>query len=139
MGPGDMVGTDSMFWGSPSDPDAHAPDLIGLCPRETSDAFSRLVAENAVHLFKYGLGRITRKDRHLGNQVYYDTTVMQVTFWVTSFLASLLPIGSIIVLINLETLKEKLWAIAGFNVLISLCLTLFTDASRKDVFAVTAA
>jgi hypothetical protein len=121
------------------DPDVHAPDLIGLCQREKTDAFTRFVADNAVHLFDYGLGRLLRKDPHFGNQVYYDSTVIQVTFWVTSFLASLLPIGSIIVLINLETLKAKLWDVAGFDVLISLCLTLFTDASRKDVFAVTAA
>jgi hypothetical protein len=65
--------------------------------------------------------------------------VIRVTFWVTSFLASLLPIGSIIVLINLETLRLKLWAVAGFDVLISFCLLLLTDASRKDVFAITAA
>jgi hypothetical protein len=42
-------------------------------------------------------------------------------------------------LINLETLKLKLWAVAGFDVLISFCLLLLTDASRKDVFAITAA
>jgi hypothetical protein len=139
MGPGDMVGADSMFWGSPMDPDVHAPDLIGLCPREKTDAFTRFVADNAVHLFDYGLGRLLRKDPHFGNQVYYDSTVIRVTFWVTSFLASLLPIGSIIVLINLETLRLKLWAVAGFDVLISFCLLLLTDASRKDVFAITAA
>jgi hypothetical protein len=139
MGAGAMVGSDSLTWGQPSDRAAHAPDLLGLCARTTSDSFSRIVAENTVCFFRFGLGRLAPKDRHIGHEGYHDATVLRATLWITSFVASLLPILSIIVLIHLETLKAKLWTIAGFNVLISFCLNMFTEASRKDAFAVTAA
>ncbi|KAF2438271.1 hypothetical protein P171DRAFT_477653 [Karstenula rhodostoma CBS 690.94] len=135
----DLVGEDSETWGNPRDPDNHPPDLIGIKPRRKEDTFSRLVAENAVHLFKCGLGRFTKKDRHLGRKVYYDTHVMKATVVMTSILASLIPIASIWVLVSLHSLKHKMIAIAAFNVLISTCLTFFTDARRTDVFAVTAA
>jgi hypothetical protein len=134
-----LVGEDSETWGCPEFPDNHPPDLIGIKPRKKEDTFSRLVAENAVHLFKCGLGRITRKDPQLGRKVYYDTHVMKVTFVLTSMLASLIPIASIVLLRALQSMKNKMIAIAAFNVLISACLTFFTDAKRIDVFAVTAA
>ncbi|KAJ4299455.1 hypothetical protein N0V90_004700 [Kalmusia sp. IMI 367209] len=139
MGANEMTGEDSLTWGSPDDPDRHANDLIGLKPRHRDDTFSRLVAENAVHLFKCGLGRFKRRDNNAGRLVYYDSNVMKITFWITSIIASLLPIASIFVLISLKSLNAKLGTIAAFNVLMSVCLTVFTDAKRTDVFAVTAA
>jgi len=63
----------------------------------------------------------------------------------TSIVASMLPIASIVVLVVLSprpldhTLRGQIGTIAAFNVLISMCLTLLTDAKRTDVFAVTAA
>jgi hypothetical protein len=135
----EIVGEDSETWGCPKSRDNHPPDLIGIKPRKKEDTFSRLVAENAVHLFKCGLGRLTKKDPHLGRKVYYDTHVMKVTFVLTSILASLMPIASIVVLRALQSLKNRMITIAAFNVLISACLTFFTDAKRTDVFAVTAA
>lgn len=133
-----LVGADSETWGNVDDPDNHPPDLIGIKPRQKEDTFSRLVAENAVHLFKCGLGRFTKKDRHIGRKVYYDTQVTKLTFGVTSIVASLIPLASIWVLVSLHSLTDKMAAIAAFNVLISACLTFFTDAKRTDVFAVTA-
>ncbi|KAF2030199.1 hypothetical protein EK21DRAFT_112119 [Setomelanomma holmii] len=62
-----------------------------------------------------------------------------MTLCITSVLASLLPIASILVLVNLELLKATLWTIAVFNVAISACLNIFADAKRAEVFAVTAA
>lgn len=138
MGPADMDGEDSVTWGNPEELDNHPPDLVGIKPRMKQDIFSRLVAENAIHLFKCGLGRLKKADRHLGRRVYYDSTVLKVTFWITSILASLLPIASILVLISLRSLKARLGAMAAFNVLISVCLGVFTDARRIDVFTVTA-
>ena len=80
-----------------------------------------------------------RKDAHLGRRVYYDSTVLRITSWMTCILASMLPIASILVLIHLESLKTKLWVVGIFNVLISVCLRTFTDAKRAEIFAVTAA
>jgi hypothetical protein len=139
MGPPFLSGWDRNTWGIPDDPDNYPPDLISVHPRIKEDTFSRVVAERAIHLFKCGLGRLTKGNSHLGRRVYYDTTVLKVTFCLTSAMAASLPIASIIVLIHLHSLKAKLWTVAAFNVLISVCLTFFTDAKRTDVFAVNAA
>jgi hypothetical protein len=139
MGAGDLTEMDGRVWGDRDNGGIHAPDLAGLCPRERVDTFSRIVSENAIYLFKCGLGRLKKADDHLGQRVYFDTTVLKVTRWITSIMASLLPIASIIVLVHVNSLKTRLWTAGAFNVLISICLTLFTEAKRSEVFAVTAA
>ena len=85
------------------------------------------------------MGVFTKGDHHLGRKVYYDTTVVKITLWITSMVAAMLPIASILVLIQLESLKAKLWTIAAFNVGMSFCLTFFANAKRAEVFAVTSA
>jgi hypothetical protein len=130
---------DRTTWGSPFEPDNHAPDLIGIHPREKVDKFSRFISENAIHLFKCGLGRLTKGDKHLSRKIYYDSTVAKITLWITSVVVSLLPIVSILVLLNLHSLNAKLWTIAAFNVAISACLNIFAEAKRAEVFAVNAA
>ena len=139
MGENFLEGVDRWTWGSCSSPDNHALDLIAVHPRLKTDGFSRLIAEKAIHLFRCGLDRCTRGDRNLGPKVYYDSTVLTVTSWITCILASLLPIASILVLLNVQSLKTKLWVIAAFNVLMSICLRTLTDAKRSEAFAITAA
>lgn len=139
MGAGAMRGSDVNIYGHGDDPELHAIDLAGLCPRGKQDVFSQWISENAIHFFKCGLGRLNKANKQLGSNVYYDSTVLKVTGWITSIIASLLPIASILVLINVHTLKAKLFTVAAFDVLLSVCLTVFTDAKRSDVFAVTAA
>ena len=139
MDPDYLEGEDGATWGSVDKPSGHASDLIAIDPRKKEDDFSRFVSENAVHLFKCGLGRLTKGDRHLGQRVYYDSTVLKVTSWITCILASMLPIASVLVLVHLESLKTKVWVIAAFNILTSVCLRTLTEAKRAEIFAVTAA
>jgi len=139
MDGGGLGGDDREIWGLPDDSEMYAPDLIGVCPREPADPFSRWVSENAIYLFRCGLGRLKKPDKHHGRRVYYDTTVLRVTSWITSILASLLPIASILILLHLDSLKMKLWVIGAFNVLLSVCLKTLTEAKRAELFAVTAA
>jgi hypothetical protein len=139
MGPDAMDGGDSDTWGNPEDPNNHAPDLIGVHPRLKEDTFSRIISERAIYLFKYGLGLFTRGHRDLGRKVYYDTTVLKITLWISSAVAAVLPIASMLVLITLKSLKAKLWTIAAFNVLMSFGLTFLANAKRAEVFAVTSA
>ncbi|KAI4942680.1 hypothetical protein J4E91_009849 [Alternaria rosae] len=139
MDPDYLEGEDRTTWGSLDEPCHYASDLIAIDPRRKEDDFSRFVSENAVHLFKCGLGRLTKGDKHLGQRVYYDSTVLKVTSWITCILASMLPIASVLVLVHLESLKTKLWVIAAFNILTSVCLRTLTEAKRAEVFAVTAA
>jgi hypothetical protein len=139
MGPGTLTGEDGTVWGHPDTPRVHSPNLIGVCPREDVDTFSRIISQNAIHLFRCGLARLKRADPHLGKHVYYDRTVMLLTKWMTSILASLLPVASILVLVKLQSQEAKLWTVAAFNVLLTICLTMTTKAKRAEVFAITAA
>lgn len=139
MGELALSGNDATIWGSVSAPKNHNADIIGLRPRVKEDSFSRWLAQRATIVFKCGLGRVKKPDPFSGRVVYYDRSVLKWTFWMTSILASLMPIASIVVLISVKSLPGRVAVIAAFNVLISICLTVFTDAKRTDCFAVTAA
>ncbi|KAF2683005.1 hypothetical protein K458DRAFT_443670 [Lentithecium fluviatile CBS 122367] len=122
-----LRGVDSRSWGTANNRDCTSGDL------------------NAVKLFKYDIAQWF-KCQCFGRQkkdgkpfIYYDTTMLKITFWMTSIVASLIPIASIAILLTLEWIRARVGTIAGFNILISVCLTLFTDAKRTDCFAVTAA
>lgn len=134
----EMIGEDSETWGHPDRPENHPPDLIGIKPRGNQDTFSRLVAENAIHLFKVGSRCIAKKHRRGSREVYYDSQILKFTLVMTSILASLIPIASIWVLMSLKSKTHQMVSAAAFNVLISACLNL-TDTRRTDVFAVIAA
>lgn len=134
-----LAGLDQVTWGSCDDPEDYAPDLVGIHPRPKADDFSRCIAENSIRLFSRGLGRLTKGSPSLGRKVYYDSDVLKVTSWITCILASLLPIASILVLLNVPSLKGRLWVIAAFNILMSVCLRTFTEAKKSETFAITAA
>lgn len=145
MGLWALTGHDSEVWGSAIARDEASIDLVSLQAREKTDVFSKWVAENAVKLLECGWGRFKKPDKRTGTVGYYDSSVLKITFALTSILASLLPIASITVLVALSprpmdrALRTQIGSVAAFNVFISLCLTIFTDAKRTDVFAVTAA
>ncbi|USP78997.1 hypothetical protein yc1106_06271 [Curvularia clavata] len=139
MGPNWLTGVDQWAWGSYACPENRAPDLIAIHPRLKADGLSGFIAEKAVHLFRFGLGRFTRGDPNLGPKVYHDSTVLNLTSWFTCFLTSILPVCSILLMLNLQSTYTKLGVIAVFNLLVSVCLKLLTDAKRSEAFAITAA
>ncbi|KAF1970509.1 hypothetical protein BU23DRAFT_582048 [Bimuria novae-zelandiae CBS 107.79] len=137
-----LLGPDATTWGSVSEPHSHSPDLASLCPRRKEDPFSNWVADNAItKLVRCGCACFMKSSRaHMRGIVgYEDVRVMQVTYWLTSVIASLLPIGSIVILYKVHSMAARLGIIAAFNVLVSLCLNAFTNAKRAEVFAITAA
>ncbi|EMD70237.1 hypothetical protein COCSADRAFT_78798 [Bipolaris sorokiniana ND90Pr] len=134
-----LDGIDSVTWGSWDKPEDHAPDLVGVHPRPKADNFSRWITEKSVNLFACGLDRLTKGTPSLGRKVYYDSEVLKITSWIMCILASLLPIASILVLLNVPSLKGRLWVIAAFNILMSVCLRTFTEAKKSEAFAITAA
>ncbi|KAF2832478.1 hypothetical protein CC86DRAFT_462761 [Ophiobolus disseminans] len=145
MGVWALTDHDRDVWGSAIEPEATSIDLVGIQTRHKEDSFSKWVAEHAIYLLRCGLARVKRPDKRTGMVGYYESSVLKITFGLTSILASLIPIASIIVLVVLsprpidKAFRAQIATIAAFNVLISVCLTIFTDAKRTDVFAVTAA
>jgi len=135
MGPLALAGDDASIWGSTKEPKSFCPDLITLRPRHNEDIFSKWVTERAImKLFKCGCHRLKKVSRIHGVSGFKDSTLLQVTFWITTAIAS-----SISVLYYVHSMLARLAIIATFNVAVSLCLMAFTTAKRLDVFAVAAA
>jgi hypothetical protein len=140
MGPYALMGRDAGLWGFASDRDSHKPDLVALQPRTERDAFSMWAARKAVgRLFTYCFARFVKPSRTHGLVGIEDTVVYRVTYGITSILASMIPIVSIIALYYVDSVPARLATIAAFNLLISICLMGLASAKRAEIFAITAA
>lgn len=140
MGPLALIGDDASVWGSALNPKSHCPDLVALRGRHSEDSFSKWVTEKVIlKLFLCGCARWKKISRRYGAVGYHDSALLRVTFWITSMLASLLPIASITVLYLAHSMAARLGIIAAFSLMLSLCLIAFTTAKTIDVFAVAAA
>jgi hypothetical protein len=72
--------------------------------------------------------------------VHYDDAHLQIPAVVLStFLASLLPVLSIVILYLVESMPERLAIVAVFTSAFSVALALVTTATRVENFAATAA
>ncbi|KAI4950702.1 hypothetical protein J4E91_004587 [Alternaria rosae] len=140
MGENALNGADAEIWGSAYNRKSYKPDLVTLCPRAKKDAFSAWAAESTItNLFRCGCARIMKPSRVHGVVGYEDSTIYRITYWITSILASLIPIASIAVLYRVQSMTARLGIIAGFNVLVSICLMGLANAKRAEMFAITAA
>ena len=135
-----LLGQDAYVWGSCSARNAFKCDLIALKPRGKEDPFSAWAAQNAIiGLVKCGCARFLKPSPVHGVVGYEEGTIYLITYCITSILASLIPIVSIVVLYFVRSMPARLGTIAVFNVLISICLMALAGAKRAEVFAITAA
>ncbi|KAF1956372.1 hypothetical protein CC80DRAFT_473276 [Byssothecium circinans] len=134
-----LRGPDGIVWGMVSTPKSYSPDLITLCPRQKEDPFSGWVVEKAITRLFCCLRLFKKPSRIHGVIGYEDTKVLKITYWITSVLASLIPIVSIVVLYCVHSMPARLGIIGAFNISLSACLVGFTNAKRAEVFAITAA
>lgn len=139
MGHGNALnGPDMDIWGSLLYPEKHSQELVVLKAREGSDPFSRKASSLAIPLFKMmAWARFQRPNPAYGVITVREDIVFGITLCLTSFLASIVPVVSIVSLINLTDLYAKISAIVAFDVLLSICLMVFTEARRADIFAIT--
>jgi hypothetical protein len=141
MGNFALLGEDRHVWGSSDKPDVHAPDLIVLKPRVEEDQFSKLVIGKFV-VWAHGIfGSRAKKlsDVESGQVIYEDDCLLRFTSLVTTVVASLLPIVSIVVLYYLHDMGGRLGLIAVFTLVFALCLTGFSNAKTGEVFTATTA
>lgn len=140
-----LQGPDSIVWGDLAAPGlaptSKIPDLLALYPRPVQDPFTTLVAGKFSEWFYDKLWFRMRRLRNSPTEgVTVNTTIIRrVTSIVTTAVASLLPIGSIVVLYCVQTMRTKLAFITTFTFIFALSLACFTSASRSEVFAGTAA
>jgi hypothetical protein len=139
MGPIEMLGPDSNVWGSRLDRRSYSPDLVALHGRQDEDPFSTWVTERGVRLlFHFGCHRFKSPGPGHGMIGYKTSSLLRITYWVTTIVASLLPIASITTLYFVKPMVFKLAIMAGLNVFVSICLLSFTTAKRSEIFAVSA-
>jgi len=135
-----LIEKDAHTWGSVLDRTSHSVDLVALRPRQQEDPFSGWISKNAlVLLLRCGLARIKAPSRIHGVVGYNDGTIFKITYWISSILASLIPVLSIVVLYRVHSITNRLGIIAIFNILMSVCLSGFTNAKRSEVFTITTA
>lgn len=129
-----------LVWDKNGNPVREAPDLVALQGRRDVDPFSRWVANTGIqHWFACGLDCGRKPSPKHGIVGYSEESMLRFTSWVTTVVASALPVLSIIVLNEVHSTQNRLAVIAVFNILCSVCLLLFSDAKRSEIFAVAAA
>jgi len=133
-----LIGRDSDIWSEP-----HISDLLALKNREIEDPFSRWVADTVVWWYYSIVGKEVPYDPerpHMANMIRVsDAKILRVTKLLIIVLASLLPIGSIVILYFMDTAPKRLGAIGGLTALFSFSLGLVTNARMIDIFSATAA
>lgn len=134
-----ITGDDSQAW--LSDDGGHANDLIVIGQDLARDPFSRWVAQRVIvwlHPLLESL-KISPPVSAFGKTIYPNKKLLRLTYVVTSVLASMLPISSILVVYSMKSMRDRLAAISAFIFIFATAVAAFTGASRNEVFGLTAA
>jgi len=135
MGNGlNLIGPDAHIWGSLLRKDSHSRELIVLKSREAEDWFTRKMCEWTIEV----LSLFARVNPRLGVVCVEDYHVWLGTLWFTSLVAAVVPVGAAAVMMKVEGVGARLGVVAGFNVLVVVCLLVLTEARRIEVFLVVA-
>lgn len=135
-----FTGSDATTWGTWTRPKMFSKELVTLKPREGVDSFSRYLARKINFILdKFACIKSRTPDPDTGLVSVADAHVFKTTFWITSIAAAMAPVLSIVILYEVKTMFGRLAIIAAFNVLVSVLLTVMTEAKRTEVFSVTAA
>lgn len=136
-----LAGPDRLVWGDPYATVGRLPDLFVLRPRPTEDPFTMWMAEQVLRwLYQQLWCRVVRLRGKEATEISFeDATLLRATSLIATVVASVVPVGSIVVLYHVGDLKVRLGLIATFTFMFALCLVGFTTAKRTDIFAATAA
>lgn len=119
-----LIGEDNKTWGSSREPQSHAFELVAIRPEVVTDKFSFWVCEYLVGWFYYRFQ--WQGDVESGSMAVYNMdVVLRYTSYMSTAIASLLPIISIIVLYFLKNRGVRL-GVATF--IFVNCLMIFTRA-----------
>lgn len=139
--PAGLAGVDAEIWGDIHAPKKYEADIVTLSSRKRTDMFTKVLLEKGTQkMFDYAFDRFLLKPSPVhGLLGYEENTLSRITYLITTALASLLPITSIVVLYFNHSIKVRLGVSAIFTVLLSFSLAFFTSARRTEIFALTAA
>jgi hypothetical protein len=134
-----LDGLDCEAWdGSSPAQNSGIGDLFVVGARPKEDPFSTWIVEKVI----CGLYQaICRRCRHTNPDglTINDAYILRSTSFLTTAVASLLPVGSIVVLYWVQPMKIRLVLVACFTFSFALALACFATVKRSEVFATTAA
>jgi hypothetical protein len=134
-------------------------DLAVLVPREKRDTFSDWIAERLIPAFHNRIGkkfkvvvtiffkrnvfdmfkRPISEELGIGLYDYKETMLHRTSRIVTTVVASILPLCSVILLYVIENNAVRLGVIVVLSALFSLALALMTNSRTIEIFAATSA
>jgi hypothetical protein len=139
MGNLPIGGIDQDTWSSPT----YSHDLLAISRRTSSDPFSHWVSNIIIpYLHLKCLKRFKApipEDPESEICHYEDGNVATVVNVLSTVLASMLPITSILILYFVSNTLDRLAIAVAFTGLFAFCLAVMTRARRVEVFAATSA
>ncbi|KAI0505167.1 hypothetical protein F5B22DRAFT_661812 [Xylaria bambusicola] len=133
-----LLGPDSDVWNS-----FDTSELVCLKPGRTDSLVMQFLKNRLVLLYHRLIGHHFKKpdgsDIHKHTVYYSPDGVIRLSMLLGTVLASLLPIGSIVLLYSLSDMKIRLIMIGLFTAVFSLGLGVFTNGRMVEVFSATAA
>jgi len=134
-----LLGPDSEIWGTLLRTNSHSGELVVLKERNTPDLFLRKLSEWAVPLVEmFAPAWFKKPDPQVGVVCVRDAHIFNITMGITGAVAAAMPVVAMAVLLRMETLAATLGACAALNALLAVCLMVFTEARRTDVFYIIA-
>ncbi|CZR56439.1 uncharacterized protein PAC_06327 [Phialocephala subalpina] len=134
-----LHGSDSTTWSNT----ALRSDLVALKAQASDDMFYRWIYDQVTNRFHRLLGHYFKDSRQeeelAGTVVYGEAYVRRLTKAVTTVLACMLPILSIVVLYLVQNMSKRLGIVTAFTAIFSTSLVVMTNAEMADIFAATAA
>ncbi|KAI0529930.1 hypothetical protein GGR58DRAFT_525637 [Xylaria digitata] len=136
-----LLGADSDVWEN-----FDAAELVCLKPNKTDSLITRFFTNKLVTLYHRLVGHYFRVQQKPGtldihqNTVHYSQEgVVRFSMLLGTVFASLLPVGSIVVLYSLSSMITRLTMIGVFTGMFSFGLGLFTNGRMVEIFSATAA
>jgi len=137
MGNMPLIGGDKDTWGSLDQSLSPNPDLLTLDIRQRDrDVFTNWVTVKLMRWFHHVFGHRVKKpqDPESGIASYEAGTIQRYTSHVTTIVSSLLPILAIITLQFVQAGNIQLGLITLFSFVFTFCMTIFTTATRGEIF-----
>ncbi|KAK0658714.1 hypothetical protein QBC41DRAFT_308131 [Cercophora samala] len=133
-----LQSNEAFTWADP-DPSSY---LCLSAPVKETDPFTTFITEKILgayhHFLGHRLGTGEVVDTETGHTSYSSSRISQASSLITTVLASILPVLTILVLNTLESTNARIAVTAAFTALFALVIAVFSDAKRIEIFAATA-
>ncbi len=136
MGNFPILGPDHESWSQ-----SNTHDLLAIRRRSSSDPFSRWLLNTIIPYLHAKLFKRYKKplpedpESEICN--YEDSKVASAVNVLSTVVASMLPIASVIILYFVSNTRDRLAIAVAFTGLFAFCLAVTTRARRIEVFAAT--